>query len=540
MKLEIPERLNPRAIRCKTKNKKQKQCMINPSDKIDLNTRRNFPANTRPVLPSVERHLNQFTKESNMIGIFIFAAILQAVAHVHSERRACSDLRVWDTENTSYQNLDYREKKFVYTHCKYQGFRVDGDHTIECVHGQPAKPLPQCKPMRQSCISLKDPPNGSKWCSPTAPEVGSWCVFRCTGTHYLQGSVRRDCGQDHRWTGQEAQCLPYSTTLNTGCRPLHAPFFGWKSCSPNDKDLGSICTFQCNDTHYLRGSTERLCTQNHEWSGAPARCMLKPECSLPILDDKIRTECSLHRKVKLNEVCSFSCVEGFQLKGPDQLKCQLNGLLTDNKGKQNYPSCHIVTDPCTTSNCQQFCRSVSGRAQCYCAEGFALTENGRTCSDIDECKTNTHHCQQECRNSIGSYTCACRQGFKLIDRYQCEENKPHRGKEGTEKIPGSKRSDTCQFHNGGCFHTCKVEFGNVQCGCTTGFELENDGKRCRKIVEAVDSRPTVQLSCADHNGLCSHACSDEEFGGLRCSCPEGFRLLWNNRTCEGKPLPKQI
>ncbi|GIY94451.1 signal peptide, CUB and EGF-like domain-containing protein 2 [Caerostris extrusa] len=196
------------------------------------------------------------------------------ISLIRSEGRACSDLRVWEIDNTTYQNLNYREKKFVYATCKFQGFRVDGERTIECVHGQPAKPLPQCKPMRQSC------------------------------------------------------------------RPLDTPFFGWKSCSPNDKDIGSVCTFECNDTHYLRGSKERRCTRNHEWSGAPARCILKPECSLPVLDDKIQTECSFHRKVKLNEVCTFSCVEGFQLKGPDQLTCQLNGLLTDNKGSQTYPSCH--------------------------------------------------------------------------------------------------------------------------------------------------------------------------------------------------------
>ncbi|GIY23895.1 signal peptide, CUB and EGF-like domain-containing protein 2 [Caerostris darwini] len=337
--------------------------MINPSDKIDLNTRRILPANTRPVLPSVERHLNQFTKEKNMIGIVIFAAFLQAVAHVHSEGGTCSDSKGWDTENTIYKNLEYREKKFVFIQCKYEGFRVDGDHTIECVHGQPAKPLPQCKLMRQKCISLKDPPNGSKLCSPL---LRKWDLGVLSGA-----PVRITCkaptggtGQDHRWTGQEAQCLLNSTALNTGCPHLSAPFFGWKSCNPNDKDLGSVCTFECNSTHYLKGSKVRRCTQDHKWSGAPTRCILKPECSL-----------RLRRRLPVDWA------------RPTQMPAER--FACGQQRKRVYPSCHRVTDPCTTSNCQQFCRPVYGRAQCYCYKGFALTENGRTCSDIDECKTNT-------------------------------------------------------------------------------------------------------------------------------------------------------
>ncbi|GIY23897.1 sushi, von Willebrand factor type A, EGF and pentraxin domain-containing protein 1 [Caerostris darwini] len=105
-------------------------------------------------------------------------------------------------------------------------------------------------------------------------------------------------------------------------------------------------------------------------------------------------------------------------------------------------------------------------------------------------------------------------------------------KRGDRENSKQQKARFLPISNGGCFHTCTVEFGNVRCGCTTGFELEKDGKRCRKIVVPVDSRPTLQLSCADRNGFCSHVCSDEEFGGVRCSCPEGFRLLWNNRACE--------
>ncbi|GIY98132.1 hypothetical protein CEXT_361271 [Caerostris extrusa] len=72
---------------------------------------------------------------------------------IRSEGRACSDLRVWETDNTIYENLIYKETKYVYTRCKYRGLRVDGENTIECVHGHPVVPLPRCKPIRLSMFT---------------------------------------------------------------------------------------------------------------------------------------------------------------------------------------------------------------------------------------------------------------------------------------------------------------------------------------------------------------------------------------------------
>ncbi|GIY98136.1 hypothetical protein CEXT_361291 [Caerostris extrusa] len=293
-----------------------------------------------------------------------------------------------------------------------------------------------------------------------------------------------------------------------GCRPLYTPFFGWKSCSPNDKDIGSVCTFECNDTHYLRGSKERQCTQNHEWSGAPTECILKPECILPLhylFEDKIQAECSAHRIVKLTEVCSFSCNEIFQLIGPNQLTCQLNGLLTDEKrGRQTYPSCHSVRNPCKNSSCPQLCRFVSGRAQCFCAEGFALTENGRTCSDIDECSIKNGGCDGVCHNTVGNFTCSCDEGYvpSEVDRYSCVD------------------VDECKENNGGCVDICENFQGGYQCLCSEGYHVHPDGKSC------------IVLQCPpllppEHGDVYPPSCKDGTIQVKeKCifTCLQGFRI----------------
>ena len=55
---------------------------------------------------------------------------------------------------------------------------------------------------------------------------------------------------------------------------------------------------------------------------------------------------------------------------------------------------------------------------CYCATGRALSQDNRTCTDLDECK-EWGHCDQLCSNSDGSYTCQCAAGYTLMDRSRC-------------------------------------------------------------------------------------------------------------------------
>ncbi|GIY78491.1 fibrillin 1, partial [Caerostris darwini] len=195
----------------------------------------------------------------------------------------------------------------------------------------------------------------------------------------------------------------------------------------------------------------------------------------------VKTDC-VHVHVDIDECFSgeFECFQCVNTPGSYECLCpegfrSISAIQCESCRKNSYKSVTDASCIDCPSDSQTDGEGKTSVRDCVCNPGFTGNPaRGIPCKDIDECKTNTHYCQQKCRNSIGSYTCGCSQGFTLIDKLHCEE-----------------------------------------------------------IVEPVDSRPTVQLSCADHNGLCSHVCSDEEFGCVRCSCPEEFRLLWNNRTCEG-------
>ena len=57
---------------------------------------------------------------------------------------------------------------------------------------------------------------------------------------------------------------------------------------------------------------------------------------------------------------------------------------------------------------------------CSCFEGFRLTDDNKTCHDINECE-DPSSCSQHCVNNRGSFWCKCVEGYKLeSDMKRCK------------------------------------------------------------------------------------------------------------------------
>ncbi|OXB72898.1 UNVERIFIED_CONTAM: hypothetical protein H355_011935 [Colinus virginianus] len=80
--------------------------------------------------------------------------------------------------------------------------------------------------------------------------------------------------------------------------------------------------------------------------------------------------------------------------------------------------------------------------------------------------------------------------------------------------------ETCAVNNGGCDRTCKDTATGVRCSCPVGFTLQPDGKTCKDIDE-----------CLVNNGGCDHFCRNT-VGSFECSCQKGYKLLTDERTCQ--------
>ncbi|XP_061825017.1 fibulin-5 isoform X1 [Nerophis lumbriciformis] len=174
-----------------------------------------------------------------------------------------------------------------------------------------------------------------------------------------------------------------------------------------------------------------------------------------------------------------------------------------------------------------------------CILGYTLADDG-TCTDVDECETNSHHCNptQVCINTAGGYTCSCTEGFWLIGG-QCQDIDECRYgycEQLCANVPGSyscscspgftlntdNRScqDVNECEDSPCSHACYNNLGSFMCNCDPGFELARDGTSCNDVDE-----------CRFSDSLCQHQCVNAP-GSFTCVCPPGYYVLDDDRSCE--------
>ncbi|XP_073515120.1 signal peptide, CUB and EGF-like domain-containing protein 2 isoform X3 [Phyllobates terribilis] len=244
-------------------------------------------------------------------------------------------------------------------------------------------------------------------------------------------------------------------------------------------------------------------------------------------------------------------------------------------------------------DCVHECTNIPGNYRCTCYDGFQLEHDGHNCLDVDECSSNNGGCQQTCVNTMGSYECRCKDGFFLSDNqhtciHRSEEglscmNKDHgcghicretpRGGVACDCRPGFELAKnqrdcilTCNHGNGACQHVCNDTDTRPVCMCHPKYSLQSDGKTCIEKEESdanstsvaeMDKRVKRRLvmgkvgrfctgsfmviqnvmvsssseTCAVNNGGCDRTCRDTSTG-VRCSCPVGFTLQFDGKTCK--------
>uniref|UniRef100_A0A8C1KTH4 Signal peptide, CUB and EGF-like domain-containing protein 2 n=1 Tax=Cyprinus carpio TaxID=7962 RepID=A0A8C1KTH4_CYPCA len=164
--------------------------------------------------------------------------------------------------------------------------------------------------------------------------------------------------------------------------------------------------------------------------------------------------------------------------------------------------------------CVHECMNIPGNYRCTCYDGFRLAHDGHNCLDVDECAEGNGGCQQICVNMMGSYECRCRDGFLLSDNQHTCIQRPK-----CENVP------TCMDKNHGCAHICReTPKGGIACECRPGFQLTKNNRDCK-------------LTCNYGNGGCQHICEEMD-NGPRCSCHMKFALHTDGKTCVGDPPHK--
>ncbi|XP_071897968.1 E-selectin isoform X2 [Anas platyrhynchos] len=252
-----------------------------------------------------------------------------------------------------------------------EGFVLEGPDTLQCESsGNWTKEQPSCEAV--TCSALTPIANGSVTCSNPSVNVtwGTNCTFTCEEGFILKGQDTLQCGSSGNWTEEQPSCEAVTC-------PAPSIAHGSVNCSDPSVNVtwGTNCTFTCEEGFVLEGQDTLQCGSSGNWSEEQPSCEAVTCPALTPIANGSVTCSHPSANVTWGNNCTFTCEEGFVLKGPDTLHCESSGNWTEEQ-----PSCKAVTCPALTPiangsvNCSDPSANVTWGTNCTftCEEGFVL------------------------------------------------------------------------------------------------------------------------------------------------------------------------
>uniref|UniRef100_A0A493U049 E-selectin n=1 Tax=Anas platyrhynchos platyrhynchos TaxID=8840 RepID=A0A493U049_ANAPP len=251
-----------------------------------------------------------------------------------------------------------------------EGFILKGPDTLQCgSSGNWSEEQPSCEAV--TCPALTPIANGSVNCSDPSANVtwGTNCTFTCEEGFVLKGQDTLQCGSSGNWTKEQPSCKAVTC-------PVPSIAHGSVNCSDPSVNViwGTNCTFTCEEGFVLEGPDTLQCESSGNWTKEQPSCKAVTCPALTPIANGSVTCSHPSANVTWGNNCTFTCEEGFVLKGPDTLHCESSGNWTEEQ-----PSCKAVTCPAPSIahgsvNCSDPSANVTWGTNCTftCEEGFVL------------------------------------------------------------------------------------------------------------------------------------------------------------------------
>ncbi|CAB0028968.1 unnamed protein product [Trichogramma brassicae] len=407
--------------------------------------------------------------------------------------------------------------------CSQRCVNTEGSYRCECEAGY------ELLDDKWSCSDVDECYQGQHDCADACVNTAGSYICSCLDGYALNDDNRTcsdidECQEDGDSNPCEFECVNHEGGYSCECpQETHSLHRDNKTCLETTRCQGDHgCSHEC---HVVEGLNKCQCPDGYVLADDAKSCRDVDECSInnggcshgcENAVGSYRCTCpGLHRLledgrlcVEINDCyiknggCSHRC--GYE-HGATHCSCP-EGMKLAEDGRK----C-LKDDECARDNggCSHLCEvnvlDNNNVTSCSCPSGMRLGPDNRTCADVDECLENLDNCTHGCVNTYGGYDCSCGPGFERNphDRALCDD------------------VNECFRDNGNCSHVCNNTVGGYHCSCFAGSVLAANGLDC--LESGV---------CGAESSSCSHYCHvDARTNAVSCSCPRGFRLKQDLKTC---------
>ncbi|KAJ7338432.1 hypothetical protein JRQ81_012086 [Phrynocephalus forsythii] len=348
-----------------------------------------------------------------------------------------------------------------------------------------------------TCNRPKEPEHGILECSHPVKDFS------------YNSSCRAQCKEGYKLTGLESVSCTHAGNWSAPipvckveeCHILKNPTHGIVTCSHplGNFSWNSSCSFSCEEGFLLKGSSSLQCGASGEWDEQEPACEVV-KCSELQPPTYGSLNCSHPAgNFAWNSSCKFACEEGFVLKGSAELQCGASGGWNGQKPECEAVKCEVAYHP----------------------------ENGFVnCSYLDRDPIYTSVCEFSCMDGYslrGSSHVQCLSTGQWSDLFPvCEAMK-------CEVVPHPEKG----FVNCSHLHADATYNSVCEFTCMEGYTLRGSSKiQCLSKGQWSEPIPVCEATLCEildppENGFLNCSYADTHFGYktvCEVSCAEGWKL----------------